>query len=107
MGLDSTVYAVSVCGQEVFTIRPGAGIRAADQFPISIDAASSASITAVGGRWAVLDRGAGRLLAKGKNIPLEFSAEEAARAGLQQPGPESDSVLVAISGSLVSVSLDQ
>lgn len=107
LGLDSTVYAVSVSGQAVFTIRPGAGIRAADQFPISIDAASSASITAAGGHWAVLDRGAGRLIAEGRNIPLGFSAEETVRAELQQPGPESDSVLVATSGSLVSVSLGQ
>ena len=107
MGLDSTVFAVSVSGQAVFTIRPGAGIRAADQFPLSIDAASSASITAVGGHWAVLDRGAGRLLADGTSIPLGLSEAEAAEAQLQQPGPESDQVLMATSSALVAISVGE
>jgi hypothetical protein len=107
LGLDSTLFAVSVSGQAVFTIRPGAAIRAAVQHPISIDAASTATITAVGGHWAVLDRGAGRLLLEDASIPLDISAAESAQALLQIPGPDSNSVLVATSNSLVSVSLEQ
>lgn len=102
---DSTLFAVSVSGQSVFTIRPEAQARAADQSAVALDSRSAVTISAVGDRWVLLDRSAGIVVTRDGSIPLETSTTDLAQAVLQRPGPEADAVLVSTSGSLLSISL--
>ena len=102
-GTDGSVHAVSPKTDTITTVPVrGAGWAEADSESASLTAGTDVAVTAVGGDTIVLERGTGVLhLPGGRTLDL-------GEAGLtlQQPGPASDTVLVASRTHLMSVNLD-
>lgn len=102
-GTDGSVHAVSPKTGTVTTVPVlSSGWDRPRTEAASLTAGTDVAVTAVGTRTVVLERGTGVLhLPGGKTLDL-------GEAGLtlQQPGPDSDTVLVASRTALLSVSMD-
>jgi hypothetical protein len=101
---DGTVFAVSAATGSVFTVRPGVSGGATPSTSIVVDASDDVSITALGNRWAVLDRTAGRLITESGSypVPLPTGVDE---SWLQSASADAPGVLVATTEALLDVSL--
>jgi hypothetical protein len=106
VAVDGTVFAVSAATGAVFAVDPAAGAVGGDtpSSPIAVDPGDDLAITAVGDRWAVLDRTAGRLLTAGSSFPVEVPAG-ADESWLQAASSAAPGVLVATAEALLEVSL--
>ncbi|GAA1881345.1 Ig-like domain-containing protein [Lapillicoccus jejuensis] len=110
VGADGTVYAVSGTTGRLVTLPVGDDGTFAAPVTRSLGVTSKAlEVTAVGGRWVVLDAATGLLRAAGLDRPVEaadVSDGGLAQAALQQPGPAATSVLLAGPDGLSAVPLD-
>ncbi|MGD8166840.1 Ig-like domain-containing protein [Herbiconiux sp. P16] len=104
VGADGTVFAVSAATGSVFAVDSVAGGGDAPSAPITVDPSDDLSITAVGDRWVVLDRTAGRLLTASGSFPVELPAG-ADESWLQAASEAAPGVLVATSEALLDFSL--
>ena len=102
-GTDGSVHAVSAKTGTITTVPVrSTGWDKPRTESVSLTAGTDVAVTAVGKQTVVLERGTGVLhLPDGKTIDLGESG-----LSLQQPGPDSDTVLVASRTSLLSVRMD-
>ncbi|MCE1179088.1 MAG: Ig-like domain-containing protein [Micrococcales bacterium] len=107
VGADGAVHAVSGATGRVVTV-PVAGGGFGKPVTATLPTRSEAvDITAVGGRWVVLDRDSGRLhWADGPQAGAPSGVGASAGAALQQAGPERADVAVQSPTATVRVSLD-
>ncbi|MCS5733608.1 Ig-like domain-containing protein [Herbiconiux daphne] len=75
-----TVFGVSAATGSVIGVDPAAGADEATPWPIGVDADDDLSITAVGDRWVVLDRTAGRLITRDAAFDVAFDGAAATGA---------------------------
>lgn len=89
---DGTVLAVSAASGSVFSVDPDALARGerADARPLDVATDDELAISAVGDRWVVLDRSAGRLITADGSVPVDLTAGTGAgdAGGGPQPGDE-------------------
>nr|WP_254069182.1 Ig-like domain-containing protein [Herbiconiux sp. VKM Ac-2851] len=87
-----TVFAVSAASGSVFSVDPDGLARGerADARPLDVATDDELAITAVGDRWVVLDRSAGRLITADGTVPVDLAAGTGAgdAGGSPQPGDE-------------------
>ena len=102
-GTDGSVHAVSPRTGTITTVPVrSTGWDRPRTEAASLTAGTDVAVTAVGARTVVLERGTGVLhLPGGRTLDLGESG-----LTLQQPGPDSDTVLVASRTALLSVSMD-
>ncbi|MCS5719892.1 Ig-like domain-containing protein [Herbiconiux sp. CPCC 205763] len=101
---DGTVFAVSAATGMVFAVDPAAGGGDAPMTPIAVDPADDLSISAVGDRWVVLDRTAGRVFTASDSFEVELPTG-ADESWLQAASATAPGVLVATAEALLEFSL--
>lgn len=103
-----TLYAYGASSSQVYRVDAAQAGSDAERFSVGFaDAAKdSFAITAVGGRWAVLDRTARRLAVEGRAVDLSGELAKGTSPVLQLPSASGSGVLVAGTDRLLSVPLD-
>jgi hypothetical protein len=102
---DGTLIAYSPQTSQVYRIDAATSDVVGQHWSTDLGKGSSYQTTSVGDRWAVLDAGSRRLQLEGRTVDLSGLIPRGSDPVLQQPGPDSDRVLVASDRGLVSVPL--
>jgi hypothetical protein len=103
---DGTLIAYSPQTRRVDRVDAATSDVVGERWRTDLGKGSSYQTTSVGGQWAVLDAGARRLRLQDRTVDLSGLIPAGSDPVLQQPGPDSDRVLVASNRGLISVPLD-